>query len=195
MAKHRHGTAEPTLAASRAWPRAVTLVSARDGAALHVITATAVVLAAMDPPILTVAVAATSRIRALAEAGRGFAVAVLAADGADLAERFAAPGRPADHTQLAGLSWDDAPVSGAPVLAHGVAAWFDCRLRGVVAVPGAPGQVLLAGRVAAAGRAPHTPGGALLRAEGAYEPFPPETGWAPEPDQQPLLAGASAGGR
>lgn len=207
---------QPVLTASRAWPRPVALVSAADAAgvgcvhggspaanaphpprgSLHVITATAVVLAAMDPPILTVAVAAQSRIRTIAESGGGFAVSLLAADAAHLAQRFATGGRPADTRQLAGLGWRPAPVSGAPLLDRHVVAWFDCRLRGVVGVPGAPGQVLLAGRIAASARCdiaadPHDPDGVLLRAEGEYQGFP----LPPVRALRPTLVGVTAGGR
>jgi flavin reductase (DIM6/NTAB) family NADH-FMN oxidoreductase RutF len=166
--------------AARAWARPVALVSARSGEALHVITATAVVLASMDPPILTVAVAVTSRLRAIAKAAQGFAVALLGPDAGHLAERFATAGRPADDRQLTGLTWDNAPTTGAPIVVEGTTAWFDCVLRGATAIPGTKHQILLAGEVVASARARTTSArGALLRTDGAYHPFLPAPGQAP----------------
>lgn len=178
----RHPRAEAPASgdtAARAWVRPVTLVSARAGDALHVITATAVVLASMDPPILTVAVAAGSRLRALAEAAQGFAVTLLAPDAVHLAERFAGAGRPADARQLTGVAWASAPTTRAPIVTEAATAWFDCVLRGTTGIPGSPHQRLLAGEIVASARLAPGSSGALLRAEGAYHPFLPAPGQAP----------------
>jgi flavin reductase (DIM6/NTAB) family NADH-FMN oxidoreductase RutF len=77
----------------------------------------------LDPPLVNFSPARTSttwpRIRAV---GR-FCINVLAAGHQDVSAGFARSG----VDKFAGVAWQPAPVSGAPVL-HGVSAWVDCEL-------------------------------------------------------------------
>jgi flavin reductase (DIM6/NTAB) family NADH-FMN oxidoreductase RutF len=162
-------------AGARQWPRAVTVISAATGGIMHAITATAVSIASMNPPMLTVSVAASGRLRALCEAAGGFATCLLAASQVSAAERFARPDRPADARQFAGLDWFRAPISSSPVLT-GAATWFDCVLTSVVPLGSGCDQVLLVGAIGAAGHGsdqgrPFSTG-AVLRVGGSYRPLP-----------------------
>ncbi len=80
----------------------------------------------LDPPLVCFMVARTSTTwPRIARAGV-FCVNVLGADQADLCRAFAVSG--AD--KFAGVTYDAAPVTGAPRLA-GVSAWVDCTVHAV----------------------------------------------------------------
>ncbi len=77
----------------------------------------------LEPPLVAVSPAKSSRSWPLVEAGGSFCANVLAESQEALARQFATAG--AD--KFAGVSWTPAPASGAPLL-DGVAAWMDCRV-------------------------------------------------------------------
>lgn len=103
----------------------ITVVSAGWNGNLHAMTANAFCSVSLDPPQVLVCVAHATRFHA-AIAGAGlWSVSILAADQADVAERFATSGR-----DLAG-QFDDVDHtvgahSGGALLA-GALAWLECR--------------------------------------------------------------------
>ncbi|MHB8694980.1 MAG: flavin reductase family protein [Solirubrobacteraceae bacterium] len=79
--------------------------------------------ASLDPPLVTLCPAKTSRSWPhIANAGR-FCANVLGAGQTEIATRFATSG----GDKFADLSWRPAPATGSPQLA-GSAAWIDCRI-------------------------------------------------------------------
>lgn len=96
----------------------------------------------LDPPLLLICLARTSRnFAAMTEAG-GFAVNILSDSQKDVSNTFARP----VEDRFATVDWAFGP-HGSPVLAD-VAAWFDCRLEQVIE---AGDHVILLGRVEAFG--------------------------------------------
>ena len=80
----------------------------------------------MDPPLLLVSIANTSRSHAAFVGARGFAVNILAEDQKAVSATFAKP----VEDRFAGLSWENGPA-GSPVIA-GTSAWFDCDMHQVL---------------------------------------------------------------
>ncbi len=80
----------------------------------------------LDPPLLLVSIAKSSRNHAAVTTARGFAINVLAEDQKDVSNTFARP----VEDRFAAVSWQAGPF-GSPVLS-GVCAWFDCALAQVV---------------------------------------------------------------
>jgi flavin reductase (DIM6/NTAB) family NADH-FMN oxidoreductase RutF len=119
----------------------VTVVTAHDAAGRPVgFTANSFASLSLDPPLLLVCLARTSRnFQTLTNAG-GFAVNILAEHQKDVSNTFARP----VEDRFAGLDWHRGP-HGSPVLG-GVAAWFDCALSEVV---DGGDHVILIGRVEA----------------------------------------------
>lgn len=81
----------------------------------------------LDPPLLLVSIANTSRSYAAFVNGRGFAVNILSEEQKAISATFAKP--VADR--FAGLAWEQGPA-GSPVFS-GTSAWFDCDLHQVIA--------------------------------------------------------------
>ena len=77
----------------------------------------------LEPPLVAVSPAKTSSSWPAIEAGGTFCANVLAEGQQDLAQKFAMSG----GDKFAGVSWEPAPGTGAPIL-DGVAAWIDCRI-------------------------------------------------------------------
>jgi flavin reductase len=105
----------------------VTVVTATDGDVLHGMTANAFASLSLEPLLVLVCVDRAAGLHELLPAAESFAVTVLADDQVDEAVWFAAPRRPSGRDQFDGVAWRPAPVSGAPVLEHGL-AFVDCRL-------------------------------------------------------------------
>lgn len=105
----------------------VTVVTTMDGAGDPIgFTANSFSSVSLDPPLLSVSIAKTSRNHAVFVQGLGFAINVLSESQKDVSNTFARP--VADR--FAKLDWKVGPA-GAPVIA-GVSAWFDCALHQVV---------------------------------------------------------------
>lgn len=119
-------------------------------------TANSFASVSMDPPLLLVSLANTSRNIDSFANGAGFAVNILAEGQKDLSATFA---RPSDD-RFANVYWKKGPV-GSPVIA-GVAAWFDCALDQAVV---AGDHTILIGRVEAFDA---TPAAGLGYYRGAY---------------------------
>ncbi|MFN8593851.1 MAG: flavin reductase family protein [Thermomicrobiales bacterium] len=96
------------------------------------VTASSVAIASREPPLLTVAFKAGSRMqRALAgDSAVAFTVSILRDDDHVLARRFAIPGRAAGWQSLAGIRLVQRDAE--PPLLVNAAAWFACRVRQVV---------------------------------------------------------------
>jgi len=92
----------------------------------------------LDPPLLLVCLAKTSRNYATLTGAKGFGVNILAEGQKDVSNTFARP----VEDRFAAVSWKPGPF-GAPVFAD-VAAWFDCSTHDVV---DAGDHVILIGRV------------------------------------------------
>ena len=101
-------------------------------------TANSFASVSLDPPLLLVCLARTSRNFENFTKANGFAVNILAEHQKDLSNTFA---RPAED-RFANIDWQRGP-HGSPVLG-GVAAWFDCATHSVV---DGGDHVILIGRI------------------------------------------------
>lgn len=119
----------------------VTVVTAHDAADHPVgFTANSFASLSLDPPLLLVCLARTSRNFQTLTGATGFAVNILAEHQKDVSNTFARP----VEDRFAGLDWRRGP-HGSPILG-GVAAWFDCALHEVF---DGGDHVILIGRVEA----------------------------------------------
>jgi flavin reductase (DIM6/NTAB) family NADH-FMN oxidoreductase RutF len=110
-----------------------------DGAPIG-FTANSFTSVSLDPPLLLVCLAKTSRNYAALTSARGFGINILAEDQKDVSNTFA---RPVDD-RFAAVDWQRGPF-GSPVFSD-VAAWFDCSMHELV---DAGDHVILLGRVEA----------------------------------------------
>lgn len=119
----------------------VTVVTARgeDGAPIG-FTANSFTSVSLDPPLLLVCLAKTSRNYALLTQAKGFGVNILAEHQKDISNTFAKP----VEDRFAAVKWTNGP-HGSPVFSD-VAAWFDCSMHEVTE---AGDHVVLIGRVEA----------------------------------------------
>ncbi|MGV3550930.1 flavin reductase [Rhizobium sp.] len=101
-------------------------------------TANSFTSVSLDPPLLLVCLAKTSRNYAVLTEAKGFAVNILAEDQKDVSNTFARP----VEDRFAAVEWKKGPF-GSPVFAD-VAAWFDCAMHERV---DAGDHVILIGRV------------------------------------------------
>lgn len=77
----------------------------------------------LDPPMVLLAPAKSSTSWPRIAAAGSFCVNILASDQEALARSFSVSG----GDKFAGVAWEGAPVTGAPLLA-GVVAWAECEL-------------------------------------------------------------------
>lgn len=103
-------------------------------------TANSFTSVSLDPPLLLVCLARTSRNFAAMTSAAGFAVNVLAEEQKDVSNTFARP----VEDRFAAVDWKTGP-HGSPVF-PGAAAWFDCAMHQIVE---AGDHVILIGRVEA----------------------------------------------
>ncbi|WP_160871915.1 flavin reductase [Shinella sp. AETb1-6] len=119
----------------------VTVVTAVDDAGSPIgFTANSFTSVSLDPPLLLVCLAKTSRNYAALTGAKGFGVNILSEGQKDVSNAFARP----VEDRFAAVQWQRGPF-GSPVFA-GVAAWFDCVMHAVV---DAGDHVILLGRVEA----------------------------------------------
>jgi flavin reductase len=97
----------------------------RDGIP-HAMTANAVSSVSLDPPLVLVCVERSAVMAGEVAASGRFALSFLAADQAELSDRFADPARPEGQEQFDGVEVRTA-VTGAPIL-EGALGWLDCRV-------------------------------------------------------------------
>lgn len=119
----------------------VTIVTTRDEAGKPVgFTANSFTSVSLDPPLLLICLARTSRNFATMTGAKNFAVNILSEGQKDLSNTFARP----VEDRFAAAIWSDAP-EGSPVFAD-VAAWFECSMQEVIE---AGDHVILLGRISA----------------------------------------------
>lgn len=124
-----------------AFATGVTVVTAMDAEGRPLgFTANSFTSVSLDPPLLLVCLARSSRNFAAMTSGRGFAVNILSDAQKDVSNTFARP----SEDRFSAIEWQAGPF-GAPVIA-GAAAWFDCSLEQVIE---AGDHVILMGRVEA----------------------------------------------
>ena len=105
----------------------VTVVTAHDQDGKPVgFTANSFASVSLDPPLLLVCLAKTSRNYANFTKAAGFAINVLAEGQKDISNTFARP----SEDRFASVDWQAGP-HGAPVFG-GVSAWFDCSMHQLV---------------------------------------------------------------
>lgn len=119
----------------------VTVVAALDPSGKPVgFTANSFSSVSLDPPLLLVCLAKSSRNFATMTSARGFAINILAETQIAISNTFAKP----VEDRFAAVDWRAGP-HGSPILA-GVAAWFDCSMESAI---DAGDHVILLGRVEA----------------------------------------------
>lgn len=117
----------------------VTVVTTVDDAGAPIgFTANSFTSVSLDPPLLLVCLAKTSRNYATLTAAKGFGVNILSENQKDISNTFARP----VEDRFASVQWRKGPF-GSPVFAD-VAAWFDCAAQEVI---DAGDHVILLGRV------------------------------------------------
>ncbi|GIG28602.1 flavin reductase family protein [Cellulomonas marina] len=151
-------------AAAARLPGGVVVVTVRWRGHDQAMTATSVVSASLEPPLLLLCVHADSRLREALDDVPGWAVTVLDDGAAPQADWLSSPGRPAVD-QLARVPHHRAPWSGAAWLDSG-AAWFDLR---TVAVHPAGDHDVVLGEVVAVREADPARGG-LVHLRGRLRP-------------------------
>ncbi|MDQ0457799.1 flavin reductase [Rhizobium paknamense] len=105
-------------------------------------TANSFTSVSLDPPLLLICLAKTSRNFAVMTEAKGFAVNILADDQREISNTFARP----VEDRFASVDWRPGEQGGA--LLDNVAAWFDCAMEQVIE---AGDHVILLGRVHAFG--------------------------------------------
>lgn len=126
----------------RHWTTGVAVVSSAWDGQWHGLTANSLTSVSLEPPLVTVTLARSSRTHALVEQSQVFGVSILAADQDEVAARFAGHGE-----------WDDrfsglevfTLETGVPLLVGGL-AHLDCRVEFHYPMPG---STLFLGRAVA----------------------------------------------
>jgi flavin reductase (DIM6/NTAB) family NADH-FMN oxidoreductase RutF len=119
----------------------VTVVTTRNGAGEPIgFTANSFTSVSLDPPLLLVCLAKTSRNFEAVTGSPGFAINILSEGQKDVSNTFARP----VEDRFAAVSWRNGP-HGSPIFAD-VSAWFDCSTHQVVE---AGDHVILIGRIEA----------------------------------------------
>ncbi len=116
---------ERLRSAMRHWTSGVSIVTSRLEAEQRGLTANSLTSISLDPPLISITLAARTRTHALTAQAGAFAVTILAADQAALAARFAGE-IPELGDRFAGLETFTLET-GCPLLAGGL-AWMDCRV-------------------------------------------------------------------
>jgi len=117
----------------------VTVVTTHDAAGKPIgFTANSFASLSLDPPLLLVCLARTSRNFETMTSARGFAVNILSESQKDVSNTFARP----VEDRFATVNWTKGP-HGSPVFSD-VAAWFDCSMENVV---DGGDHVILIGRI------------------------------------------------
>jgi 3-hydroxy-9,10-secoandrosta-1,3,5(10)-triene-9,17-dione monooxygenase reductase component len=120
----------------------VAIATARFGDRVHGMTITAFTEVSLDPPLVLVCADKSSNTHPVIAAGGVFAVNLLAADQAELSNRFAS--KQDEERRFEGITWETA-ATGAPIL-PGTLGALDCR---VVAAHEAGDHVIYVGRIEA----------------------------------------------
>jgi flavin reductase (DIM6/NTAB) family NADH-FMN oxidoreductase RutF len=117
-------SAEEYREALRHFPSGVTIVTIKSGERVHGLTVSAFASVSPNPPTILVAIDKRHGAHEMLQtADAVFAVNILAADQAELSNRFAWT---KDEDRFAAGEWGTA-VTGAPILQNGL-AWMDCHI-------------------------------------------------------------------
>lgn len=109
----------------RHWASGVAVVTSTAGGVQHGMTVNSLVSVSIDPPMVTVTMANSTRTLALVRKSGVFGVTMLALEQQEIAELFA--GRiPEEGDRMTGLPTFEL-VTGAPLLSGGL-AYLDCRV-------------------------------------------------------------------
>ena len=108
----------------RQWASGVTIVTARQGEAIHGLTVSGFLSLSLNPPQVLISIGETMRSHDLIETGKCFAVNFLRHDQREIADRFA--GRNGEVDRFEGVRIRS-EVTGAPVF-EDCLAWLDCRV-------------------------------------------------------------------
>ncbi len=104
----------------------VTVMTTRQGAMPHGMTANAVTSVSLDPLLVLVCVERTTAMAGMVAATGHFALSILGADHEDRSNLFADPARPSGIDGFRGIPTRNA-VTGSPVFEDAL-AWLDCRV-------------------------------------------------------------------
>lgn len=111
--------------AMRNWTTGVAVLTACAGENQHGMTVNSFTSLSLDPPLVSVTLANTTRTRDLVEQSGAFGVTILAEDQAEMADRFA--GRmPEDEDRMTGIETFTL-VSGTPLITSGLVC-LDCKV-------------------------------------------------------------------
>jgi flavin reductase (DIM6/NTAB) family NADH-FMN oxidoreductase RutF len=117
--------------AMRLWATGVTIVTAKADGQQHGLTVSSFTSVSIDPPLVLVSIASTSRTGELIRQCGYFGVTILSEGQQDISDTFA--GRvPENADRFAGLKTGTL-ISGAPFLTDSL-AWLDCHLKTTLAV-------------------------------------------------------------
>lgn len=109
----------------RNWTTGVAVLSACAGENRHGMTVNSFTSLSLEPPLVSVTLANTTRTRNLVEQSGAFGVTILAEDQAEMADRFA--GRiPEDEDRMTGIETFTL-VSGTPLITSGLVC-LDCKV-------------------------------------------------------------------
>lgn len=126
-----------------AFPTGVTVVTARDQAGAPIgFTANSFTSVSLDPPLLLVCLAKTSRNFATMTGAASFAINVLSETQKDVSNTFARP----VEDRFSAVKWEPGEA-GSPIFSD-VAAWFECAMEQVIE---AGDHVILMGRITSFG--------------------------------------------
>ncbi len=118
-------TADALRQAMRNWTTGVAVLTGYAGEIRHGMTVNSFTSLSLDPPLVGVTLANSTRTRDLVEQSGVFGVTILAEDQAEMADRFA--GRiPEDEDRMTGVETFTL-VSGAPLLSSGLVC-LDCKV-------------------------------------------------------------------
>jgi len=118
-------TPEVLRHAFRQWTTGVAIVTSRFGELQHGMTVNSFISISLEPPLVAVTLARSTRTCRLVEQSGLIGITILAEDQADLADRFA--GRiPDDGDRIAGLEFFTL-VSDVPLLENGLVS-LDCKV-------------------------------------------------------------------
>jgi flavin reductase (DIM6/NTAB) family NADH-FMN oxidoreductase RutF len=143
-------------------PSGLYVVGSRSGEERNLMTCSLAMQLAVTPKIVGVSVERSAVTWGLISAGKCFSLSLVRREDRALVRRFV---KPAEHDAatrtLAGVHYEDAPVTGTPIVAA-AAAFLDCRLVDELHLGS---HTLFAGEVVAAGFGPGGEESDLLRME------------------------------
>jgi len=124
--EHMPADPEDLRLAMRQWTTGVTIVTVKHKGRRHGMTVSSFTSVSLTPPLLLVSLEQVTNTHKLVKAAGTFGVSILDQSQREISDRFA--GRIADVTdRFAGLETFTL-ITGAPLMATGALAWFDCRV-------------------------------------------------------------------